>query len=109
MSTHTTHDFVLSAAVSVDATSTGGARSPEPPVDMKFAGALTFSDDGILFVGDNHNGAIYAFEIPADQQPGRTSGRLRLASAWLRPVSKAAASRSTARSAVWQAPQAARR
>jgi hypothetical protein len=39
---------------------------------MKFAGALTFSDEGVLFVGDNHNGAIYAFEIPADEHRGRT-------------------------------------
>ena len=46
MSTQTTHDFVLSAAVSVEATPTAGAPSSEPSVDMKFAGALTFSDDG---------------------------------------------------------------
>ncbi len=26
--------------------------------DVKFAGALTFSGEGTLFVGDNHNGAI---------------------------------------------------
>ena len=32
-------------------------------LDMKFAGALTFSDEGILFVGDNYNGAIYAFDL----------------------------------------------
>jgi len=40
--------------------------------DVKFAGALTFSDEGTLFVGDNHNGAIYAFEIPGEEQPGQT-------------------------------------
>ncbi len=34
-------------------------------MDIKFAGALEFADDGTLFVGDNYNGAIYAFEMPA--------------------------------------------
>ena len=37
------------------------------PLDIAFAGALTFSEDGVLFVGDNHNGAIYAFEIPGEK------------------------------------------
>lgn len=31
--------------------------------DLKFAGALEFSDNGTLFVGDNYNGAIYAFDM----------------------------------------------
>jgi len=75
MSTQTSHNFVLSAAVSVEPTSTTDAPSSEPSVDMKFAGALTFSDDGILFVGDNHNGAIYAFETPGEEQPGPTVPR----------------------------------
>ena len=57
------HDVVLSAGVSVETRSNDSLQSPQPLVDMKFAGALTFSDDGVLFVGDNHNGAIYAFEI----------------------------------------------
>lgn len=43
--------------------------------DVKFAGALTFSDEGTLFVGDNHNGAIYAFEIPAEEFSGQTGPR----------------------------------
>ena len=72
MSTTSTNDFVLSAAVSVEATSTSTAPATKPSVDMAYAGALTFSDDGILFVGDNHNGAIYAFEIPGEEQPGQT-------------------------------------
>ena len=63
---------MLSAAVSVEATSTASAPSSEPSVDMKFAGALTFSDDGVLFVGDNHSGAIYAFEIPGEEPSGQT-------------------------------------
>ena len=43
--------------------------------DVKFAGALTFSDEGTLFVGDNHSGAIYAFEIPGDEISGQTEPR----------------------------------
>lgn len=42
-----------------------GATHPDTDLDIKFAGALEFSDDGTLFVGDNYNGAIYAFEMPA--------------------------------------------
>lgn len=41
----------------------------ETDLDMKFAGALEFADDGTLFIGDNHNGAIYAFEMPAEAGP----------------------------------------
>jgi hypothetical protein len=44
-------------------------------MDLAFAGALTFSDDGVLFVGDNHSGAIYAFEIPGDEISGQTEPR----------------------------------
>lgn len=44
----------------------------EPTADLTFAGALTFSDDGVLFVGDNHNGAIYAFRIDAEPVAGVT-------------------------------------
>lgn len=40
-----------------------GALADEA-LDMNFAGALEFTDEGTLFVGDNYNGAIYAFEMP---------------------------------------------
>ncbi|WP_424988085.1 hypothetical protein [Microbulbifer sp. S227A] len=33
---------------------------------LAFAGALEFSDSGTLFVGDNYNGAIYAFDFETD-------------------------------------------
>ena len=72
MPTHTTNDFVLSAAVSTDARPTIDGQFPGAAVDMKFAGALTFSEDGVLFVGDNHNGAIYAFEIPGEAPLSQT-------------------------------------
>ncbi|MEM7539159.1 MAG: hypothetical protein AAF639_43775 [Chloroflexota bacterium] len=39
-------------------------------LDLKFAGALEFSDEGTLFVGDNFNGAIYAFDMVADSASG---------------------------------------
>lgn len=47
----------------------GTSAMAETDLDIKFAGALEFADDGTLFVGDNHNGAIYAFEIPAEAGP----------------------------------------
>ncbi|WP_390911039.1 hypothetical protein [Pseudosulfitobacter sp. SM2401] len=39
------------------------AFAQDTPLDLKFAGALEFSDTGTLFVGDNYNGAIYAFDL----------------------------------------------
>lgn len=41
----------------------------ETDLDIKFAGALEFAEDGTLFVGDNYNGAVYAFEMPAESGP----------------------------------------
>lgn len=38
-------------------------------LDLKFAGALEFSDTGTLFVGDNYNGAIYAFDVTGANAP----------------------------------------
>ncbi len=38
-------------------------------LDLKFAGSLEFSDTGTLFVGDNYNGAIYAFDMTAADVP----------------------------------------
>ena len=38
-------------------------------LDLKFAGALEFSDSGTLFVGDNYQGAIYAFDITDGTSP----------------------------------------
>lgn len=44
----------------------GPANAESANLDIKFAGVLEFSDDGTLFVGDNYNGSIYAFEMPAN-------------------------------------------
>lgn len=38
-------------------------------LDLKFAGALEFSDVGTLFVGDNYNGAVYAFDMTDGTAP----------------------------------------
>lgn len=38
-------------------------------LDLKFAGAMAFSDTGTLFVGDNYNGAIYAFDMTTGAAP----------------------------------------
>ena len=73
MPTHTPHGFTLSAAISTDAKATAEGPAQEPSLDIKFAGALTFSEDGILFVGDNHSGAIYAFEILAEKSVARAT------------------------------------
>ena len=54
----------LAAALTV-----GAAAMADTSLDIKFAGALEFADDGTLFVGDNFNGAIYAFEVPAEAGP----------------------------------------
>ncbi len=47
----------------------GTGATAETGADIRFAGALEFADDGTLFVGDNYNGAIYAFDMPADPGP----------------------------------------
>ena len=73
MPPHTTDDSAPSATTSDHARGTTAAPGQEPSLDIKFAGALTFSEDGILFVGDNHSGAIYAFEIPAEKSAARTT------------------------------------
>lgn len=53
--------ITLAAALTI-----GTGALAETSLDIKFAGALEFADDGTLFVGDNHNGAIYAFEVPGE-------------------------------------------
>lgn len=59
------------AATLAAAMITGTSVMADTDLDIKFAGALEFAEDGTLFVGDNHNGAIYAFEIPADAPNGQ--------------------------------------
>lgn len=39
----------------------------------RFAGALEFSDDGTLFLGDNYAGAIYAFDLTAAIAPAQVN------------------------------------
>lgn len=60
--------FIISLAAAL---SVSTAASAESDLDMKFAGALEFSEDGTLFVGDNHNGAIYAFDVPSQAPDGQ--------------------------------------
>ena len=45
------------------------AQSTE--LDLKFAGALEFSDGGTLFVGDNYAGAVFAFEMTDASAPAQ--------------------------------------
>ncbi len=39
------------------------------PITPRSAGPLTFSPDGVLFVGDNKLGAVFAFETERGQAP----------------------------------------
>ncbi|MGR3513201.1 MAG: hypothetical protein ACU0GG_10575 [Paracoccaceae bacterium] len=59
--------LVLAAAM------TGSAMAQGAALDMKFAGALEFSDEGTLFVGDNYNGAIYAFDMTDMSAPSQVA------------------------------------
>lgn len=47
------------------------AQANDTALDLKFAGALEFSDKGTLFVGDNYNGAIYSFDMTAATAPAK--------------------------------------
>ncbi len=58
--------YTLSVGLMISASVGSIAIANEDQLDIKFAGALEFADDGTLFVGDNHNGAIYAFKVPGD-------------------------------------------
>jgi hypothetical protein len=54
-----TNTFLLTAAAIATATSFGTAVvAQNATLDLKFAGALEFSDTGTLFVGDNYSGTI---------------------------------------------------
>ena len=55
----------LSAALLIGTSAIATASADDTSLDIRFAGALEFTETGTLFVGDNHNGAIYAFELPA--------------------------------------------
>ncbi|MEM8934846.1 MAG: hypothetical protein AAGC77_00380 [Pseudomonadota bacterium] len=54
---------ILAAAAALSL-NTAIAHADDHGLDLKFAGALEITDDGTLFVGDNYNGAIYAFQLP---------------------------------------------
>lgn len=45
------------------------AQAEIATLDLKFAGALEFSPQGTLFVGDNVGGAIYAFDVTKGSAP----------------------------------------
>ena len=63
----TTLTYIVFVALFMGTATVTGAFAQEAELDIKFAGALEFSEEGTLFVGDNHNGAIYAFEILAEK------------------------------------------
>lgn len=60
----------LAASIAISLVTTRvQANTADTAPDMKFAGALEFSDGGTLFVGDNYAGAIYAFDITEANAP----------------------------------------
>lgn len=59
------------AALAVAGCIATNATAQEQTLDLSFAGALEFSDTGTLFVGDNYNGAIYAFDMSGASAPGQ--------------------------------------
>lgn len=62
--------FLAISYAQLQAQSTDTAEDAETmELGLKFAGALEFSDEGTLFVGDNYSGAIYAFDIAVDSGP----------------------------------------
>lgn len=52
---------------------TGLASADDAKLDLKFAGALEFADDGTLFVGDNYGGAIFAFDFTGGSAPAQVA------------------------------------
>jgi hypothetical protein len=49
------------------------AESPHVAAKLQYAGALTFSPDGVLFVGDNISSAVFAYPMRADQAPAKAA------------------------------------
>lgn len=72
MSTRTMRACALSLALLTGFHMMTDAHAQDRAPDIRFAGALEFSDDGTLFVGDNHGSAIFAFEIEAEPAEGET-------------------------------------
>ena len=62
---------VVMAAIVAAASLCTTTVAQEAGPDLKFAGALEFSDDGTLFVGDNYSGAIFAFEMTDAPAPAQ--------------------------------------
>lgn len=46
--------------------------------ELKSVGALAFSDEGILFVGDSQSAAVFAFDLTADEPTGRRTRTLEM-------------------------------
>jgi hypothetical protein len=45
------------------ASASATVQSPQAAVKLQYAGALTFSPEGVLFVGDNISGAVFAYPM----------------------------------------------
>lgn len=58
---------ILAGVIAAGMTLTTFVQAAEP--DIRFAGALEFSDTGTLFVGDNYSGAVFSFDITESTAP----------------------------------------
>jgi hypothetical protein len=55
----------LAPALGQAAQSSAAAVSSPAATKLQYAGALTFSPDGVLFAGDNISGAVFAYQMDA--------------------------------------------
>ncbi|MEM6385609.1 MAG: hypothetical protein AAF718_05155 [Pseudomonadota bacterium] len=65
--------LAVQAALLAATSLAGAAVAQDTNLDLQFAGALEFTDDGTLFVGDNYQGAIYAFDMSDAVAPAQVA------------------------------------
>ena len=63
------HKLLTCAATMLFSIMPVAAFAQDSQIDIKFAGALEFSESGTLFIGDNYNGAIYALDMSGGNAP----------------------------------------
>lgn len=65
---------LASAPVAAQAAPVSAAvESSRAAAKLQYAGALTFSPDGVLFVGDNISGAVFAYPMSEGAAPTRAA------------------------------------
>jgi hypothetical protein len=59
----------LAPALAQAAPASAATQLPQIAAKLKYAGVLTFSPDGVLFIGDNISGAVFAYPMGAAVAP----------------------------------------